>query len=167
VTTPLPRVGIGFDVHRFAVGRRLVLGGVEIESDAGLLGHSDADVVLHAIMDALLGAAGLPDIGHHFPPSDLRFRDASSLLLLAQVGQLVAAAGWQVGNVDVAVQAEQPRLAPHVGAMRERIATALGLAPSAVGVKASTTERMGYVGRGEGIAAYAVALIVPTSDRGV
>lgn len=159
-----PRVGIGFDVHRFAPQRRLVLGGVEIAHEMGLQGYSDADVLAHALMDALLGAAGLPDIGQYFPPGDPAYRDISSMILLARVRGLVEAAGWRIANVDVAVQAQSPRLAPHIPEMKRRVAHALGLDPSAVGIKASTTEGLGFVGRQEGIAAYAVALLVPAQD---
>ena len=155
------RVGFGYDVHRYAPGRRLVLGGVAIPAPVGLLGHSDADVLTHALMDALLGAAALGDIGHHFPPSAARWRDADSLDLLRQVVGLLTAAGWRVGNVDATVVIEAPRLAPHVPAMRERLAAALGVPVSAVSVKATTNEGLGFVGRAEGAAAYAVALVVP------
>ena len=154
------RVGIGYDTHRFAPNRALVLGGVEIASDHGLAGHSDADVLLHAVADALLGAAALGDIGHHFPPSEERWRDADSRELLRDVVRLVRAAGWGPANVDATVIVEAPRIAPHVPLMRERIAACLGIAPAAVGVKATTNEGMGAVGRGEGIAALATATIV-------
>lgn len=153
------RVGIGYDVHRLAPGRRLVLGGVEIAHPLGLEGHSDADVVLHALMDALLGAAGLGDIGQHFPPGDPRYRDADSLGLLDAVAGRLRDAGWRVVNVDVAVLAERPKLLPHLPLMRERIAARLGVDPAGVGLKATTNERLGFVGREEGIAAYAVALL--------
>ena len=147
------RVGIGYDAHRFASGRRLVLGGVEIAHQRGLEGHSDADVLLHALADAILGAAALGDIGQHFPPADERFRDADSRDLLREVVRLVGAAGWKPANVDATILAEEPRINPHVPLMRERIAACLGLAPDAVGVKATTNEGMGAIGRGEGIAA--------------
>jgi 2-C-methyl-D-erythritol 2,4-cyclodiphosphate synthase len=160
MSAPAFRVGLGYDVHRFAAGRRLVLGGVEIAAPVGLLGHSDADVLTHAIMDALLGAAALGDIGQHFPPSDERWRDADSLALLVQVTALLGAHGWRVGNVDATVVLERPRLAPHVPAMRARLAAALGVTPAAVSVKATTNEGLGFVGREEGAAAHAVALIV-------
>jgi 2-C-methyl-D-erythritol 2,4-cyclodiphosphate synthase len=155
------RTGIGYDAHRFASGRRLVLGGVEIAHDRGLDGHSDADVLLHAIADAVLGAAALGDIGQHFPPSDERFRDADSQILLREVVRLVQEAGWVPGNVDATVLAEAPRIGPHVPLMRERIAACLGLSPVAVSVKATTNEGMGAIGRGEGIAALATATLVP------
>jgi len=159
VRQPLVRTGIGYDVHRLVSGRRLVLGGVEIPFDRGLDGHSDADALLHAIADALLGAAALGDIGAHFPPSDPAFKDADSLLLLAAVGGLLSAAGYDVVNVDATVIAEVPRLMPYVEGMRAAIAGALSLAVDRVGVKATTNEGMGFPGRGEGIAALAVATV--------
>jgi 2-C-methyl-D-erythritol 4-phosphate cytidylyltransferase/2-C-methyl-D-erythritol 2,4-cyclodiphosphate synthase len=155
------RAGIGYDAHRFASGRRLVLGGVEIAHDRGLDGHSDADVLLHAIADAVLGAAALGDIGQHFPPSDERFRDADSQRLLREAVRLVREAGWAPGNVDATLLAETPRVAPHAPLMRERIAACLGLLPGAVSVKATTNEGMGSIGRGEGIAALATATLIP------
>jgi 2-C-methyl-D-erythritol 4-phosphate cytidylyltransferase/2-C-methyl-D-erythritol 2,4-cyclodiphosphate synthase len=155
------RTGIGYDAHRFASGRRLVLGGVEIAHDRGLDGHSDADVLLHAIADAVLGAAALGDIGQHFPPSEERFRDADSQHLLREAVHLAREAGWAPGNVDATLLAETPRVAPHVPLMRERIAACLGLSPGAVGVKATTNEGMGSIGRGEGIAALATATLIP------
>jgi len=153
------RIGQGYDVHPLEAGRRLVLGGVEIAHERGLAGHSDADVLLHAISDAVLGAAGQGDIGLHFPPSDERWRDASSLDLLARVVAIAQADGWSVVNVDATVIAERPRIAPHVPLMRERIAARLGIPIDAVGVKATTNERLGALGREEGIAALAVALL--------
>jgi 2-C-methyl-D-erythritol 4-phosphate cytidylyltransferase/2-C-methyl-D-erythritol 2,4-cyclodiphosphate synthase len=155
------RVGIGYDAHRFAPGRRLVLGGVEIAHERGLAGHSDADVLLHAIADAILGAAALGDIGQHFPPTDERFRDADSRELLREAVRLARAAGWIPANVDATLLAEEPRIGPHVPLMRERIAACLGIAADAVGVKATTNEGMGAIGRGEGIAALATATVVP------
>jgi len=146
-------------VHPLETGRRLVLGGVDITHERGLAGHSDADVLLHAIADAVLGAVGQGDIGLHFPPSDERWRDASSLDLLARVVAIAREGGWSVVNVDATVIAERPRIAPHVPLMRERIAARLGIAPDAVGVKATTNERLGALGREEGIAALAVALL--------
>ncbi len=154
------RVGLGYDVHALAPGRRLVIGGVEIASAQGLLGHSDADVLLHAITDAVLGAAGLGDIGVLFPDSDPRHRDADSLELLRAAVARVREAGWTVGNIDAVVIAQAPRIAPHVPAMRARIAPVLGVAASAVGIKGKTSERLGFAGRGEGIAAQAVALLI-------
>lgn len=150
------RVGVGFDAHRFAPGRPLVIGGVSIEHDQGLSGHSDADVLSHAIGDALLGAAALGDLGEHFP-SDERWRDASSLALLEEIAKLVAGAGWSVSNVDATVVAEAPRLNAYVGEMKAKIAGALGVAVDLVSVKATTTDGMGFTGTGEGIACYAVA----------
>jgi 2-C-methyl-D-erythritol 4-phosphate cytidylyltransferase / 2-C-methyl-D-erythritol 2,4-cyclodiphosphate synthase len=155
------RTGIGYDAHRFASGRRLILGGVEIAHHQGLDGHSDADVLLHAIADAVLGAAALGDIGQHFPPSDERFHDADSQVLLCEAVRLAREAGWAPGNLDATVLAEAPRLAPHVSLMRERIAACLGLSQDAVSVKATTNEGMGSIGRGEGIAALATATLVP------
>ena len=156
-----PRVGIGYDIHRLAEGRRLVLGGVEIAHDRGLDGHSDADVLLHAVMDALLGAAGLGDIGHHFPPGDPNYKDISSLVLLERVSSLVRQLGYTIGNVDATVVAEQPKLAPHLSLMRQRMAEALSIDGEQVGIKAATNEGLGALGEGKGIAAWAVALIVP------
>ena len=159
-TSGISRVGIGYDAHRFAPGRRLVLGGVEIPHDRGMAGHSDADVLLHAIADAILGAAALGDIGQHFPPTDERFRDANSQDLLRETVRLAREAGWAPANVDATLIAEAPRLGPHVPVMRQRIAACLGIAPEAVGVKATTNEGMGAIGRGEGIAALATVSLV-------
>ncbi|HEY3083560.1 MAG TPA: 2-C-methyl-D-erythritol 2,4-cyclodiphosphate synthase [Chloroflexota bacterium] len=155
------RVGIGYDVHRLVPGRRLVLGGVEFESEVGLDGHSDADVALHALCDALLGAAALGDIGQHFPPSDECWRGADSLGLLGRVVEILAERGYRPGNVDLTIVAERPRIGPRVGDMRARIAGALGVGVEAVSVKATTNEGIGFVGRGEGIAALATAIIEP------
>jgi 2-C-methyl-D-erythritol 2,4-cyclodiphosphate synthase len=149
--------GIGYDSHRLAAGRRLVLGGVEIQGEVGLEGHSDADVLTHAVIDALLGAAGLGDIGEHFPDSDERYRDADSIELLAKVLPLVFAEGLELVSVDTTVVMERPKLSPHREAIRGRLASALGLAAARVNVKASTGEGVGFVGRGEGVAALAVA----------
>ena len=154
------RVGQGYDVHALVPGRRLVVGGVEIAHDRGLLGHSDADVLLHAITDALLGAAGLGDIGQHFPDSDERWRGADSRVLLREAAARVRAAGHAIGNVDSTIVAQSPRMAPHIPAMVRAIAADLGIADDRVNVKAKTTERLGFAGRGEGIAAYAIALLV-------
>ena len=156
-----PRVGIGFDVHRFGGHRPLVLGGVEVSSHRGLAGHSDADVVAHAVMDALLGAAGCDDIGHHFPPTDPAYAGADSLVLMARVREIIERRGWQAVHVDVVVMAESPRLAPHVSAMRAAMGRVLDLAPDSINVKATTMERMGAIGRDEGIAAQAVASVRP------
>ena len=153
------RIGIGYDVHPFERGRALVLGGVRIDHDAGLAGHSDADVLTHAVIDALLGAAALGDIGQHFPSDDARYRDANSLDLLRRAVGMVADAGYSVGNIDATIVAEQPKLAPHIGAIRSSLAEALGVEIGAVSVKATTADRLGTIGRGEGIAAQAVALL--------
>lgn len=153
------RVGLGYDVHRFQTGRRLVLGGVEFPGETGLAGHSDADVLAHAVIDALLGAAGLGDIGSHFPPGDPRFQGADSIELLRRTAALLREHGCQVRNVDSTVVAERPRLADHIGKMRERLAEAMGIEPALVSVKAKTNEGIGDVGRGEAIAAIAVALV--------
>lgn len=160
-----PRIGYGYDVHRLVAGRRLVLGGVEIPHDLGLDGHSDADVLVHAIADALLGAAALGDIGQHFPNTDARYRGISSLLLLKEVALLLTSSGYEVGNVDATVILEQPRIMPHAGAMRANIAGALGIRPDAVSVKATTGEGLGFTGRGEGAAAHAVALLFPRATN--
>lgn len=153
------RIGQGYDVHRLVEGRKLMLGGVDIPYEKGLLGHSDADVLLHAISDALLGAAALGDIGAHFPDSDPAYSGADSAELLRTVGNLVRAAGYEIGNIDSTVVCQAPKLAPHIGAMRARIAEVLALPVGAVSVKASTEEHMGFTGRGEGIAAHAVCLL--------
>lgn len=153
------RVGLGYDSHRFTAGRRLVLGGVEIEHAEGLSGHSDADVVAHAVTDALLGAAGLGDIGTHFPPDDEQWRNADSIELLRRAAHRAAEENYQVVNVDVTVVCEAPKIAPHAGAMRARLGDALGIAPRFVSIKGKTNESMGWVGRGEGVAALAVILL--------
>lgn len=154
------RTGIGYDSHRFAAGRPLILGGVEIEgAEHGLTGHSDADVLTHAIMDALLGAAAFGDIGMHFPDSDERWRDADSIALLAEVCRLVRREGWSIANLDATVICEAPRLGPWREAMRARLAEAAGLEPGAVSVKFTTNEGMGFVGRGEGAAALAAVTL--------
>jgi len=153
------RIGQGFDVHQLVAGRRLVIGGVEIAHDKGLLGHSDADVLLHAICDALLGAAALGDIGRHFPDSDARYKGIDSRELLRRVAGLVREEGYEPVNVDATIIAEAPRMAPHVPAMVAHIASDVGLAEDCVNVKATTTERLGFAGRGEGIAAQAVCLV--------
>jgi 2-C-methyl-D-erythritol 4-phosphate cytidylyltransferase/2-C-methyl-D-erythritol 2,4-cyclodiphosphate synthase len=152
-------IGVGYDTHRFAPGRRLVLGGVEFEGD-GLLGHSDADVCAHAIGDAVLGAAGLGDLGRHFPDTEGRWKGVSSLVLLREIARKAAERGWRVGNCDVTLAAKRPKVAPRAEEMRGRLAEALGVSPAQVSVKATTGEGMGFVGREEGIAAHAVALLV-------
>jgi 2-C-methyl-D-erythritol 2,4-cyclodiphosphate synthase len=156
------RVGLGYDAHRFAQARPLVLGGVRLREENGLEGHSDADVLIHAIMDALLGAAGLEDIGHYFPDSDPAFAGADSLKLLEAVGALLRNSGWRVANVDAVVICEEPRIAPHRAVMKARVASALGVGPEQVGLRGTTTEGMGFTGRREGIAAHAVALMERT-----
>lgn len=159
------RVGIGFDVHAFASERPLVLGGVTVSPQGGLAGHSDADVVVHAVCDALLGAAGEGDMGRHFPSSDARWQGVSSLVMLAVVRDLLAGAGWQVVNIDVVVIAERPRLAPHLEAMCGALATCLQVAPQLVHVKATSTDGLGAIGRGEGMAAQAVASLCRQTDQ--
>lgn len=153
------RVGQGFDVHALVAGRPLIIGGVTIPFEKGLLGHSDADVLLHAITDALLGAAGLGDIGHHFPDTSATYAGADSRLLLRHALGLVTSAGYRVGNVDATIIAQAPKMAPHVAAMETNIASDLGVEVARVNVKAKTTERLGFTGRGEGIAAEAIALL--------
>ena len=153
------RVGEGWDVHQLVAGRKLMLGGIEVPHTAGLLGHSDADVLLHAITDALLGAAGLGDIGRHFPDTDARFQGADSAALLAEAAARVRAAGWAIGNVDSTVIAQAPKLAPHIPAMCERIATVLNIAIDRVNVKAKTAEKLGPVGEGRAMEARAVVLL--------
>jgi len=153
------RIGQGYDVHALVAGRKLVMGGVEIAHDKGLAGHSDADVLLHAICDALLGAAALGDIGTHFPDTDPTYKGSNSRSLLKEVGIKVAAQGYRIVNIDCTIIAQAPRMAPHVARMTGNIAADLGIQPAAVSVKATTTEKLGYIGRGEGIAAQAIALI--------
>jgi 2-C-methyl-D-erythritol 2,4-cyclodiphosphate synthase len=153
------RVGQGFDAHAFKPGDRLVLGGVEIPHDRGLEAHSDGDVVLHALCDALLGAAGLGDIGRHFSPDDTAYENIDSRILLRRVVDLVVGTGLRIGNADITIIAQEPRMAPHTDAMRENISGDLGLEPSRVNIKATTTEHMGFTGRGEGIAVFAIVLL--------
>jgi 2-C-methyl-D-erythritol 2,4-cyclodiphosphate synthase len=153
------RIGNGYDIHRLVSDRPLILGGVNISHEFGLLGHSDADVLTHAIMDAMLGALSLGDIGHYFPPSDPQWKGADSLVLLAQVNQLIQDKGWQIGNIDSVVVAERPKLKPHIQAMRDRLASVLSVMPDQIGIKATTNETLDAVGREEGIAAYAVVLL--------
>ncbi len=154
------RIGQGFDVHQLVVGRKCIIGGVEISYERGLLGHSDADVLLHAICDALLGAAALGDIGKHFPDSDARYQGIDSRTLLKHVAALIGERGWKVGNIDATIIAQMPRMAPHIPAMVKNIAADLGVDVGQVNVKATTTEQLGFTGRGEGVAAEAVCLLV-------
>jgi 2-C-methyl-D-erythritol 2,4-cyclodiphosphate synthase len=159
----MTRTGIGYDAHRLVEGRRVILGGVDIPHERGLLGHSDADVLTHAIMDALLGAIADGDIGRHFPDSDPRWKDARSVDMLRQVAGRVRGAGWAIANADATVLAEAPRLAPHVALMRSRLAEAMGIGPEQVSIKATTMEGLGAIGRREGIAAMAVATVERTA----
>lgn len=156
------RIGNGYDIHRLVPDRPLILGGVKIDHSLGLLGHSDADVLTHAIMDALLGALSLGDIGHYFPPTDPQWEGADSIQLLEQVHALIQAKGWQISNLDSVIVAERPKLKPHIAAMRDRLAQALQLQTDQVGVKATTNEKLDATGREEGIAAYAVVLLAQT-----
>lgn len=153
------RIGHGYDVHQLVAGRALVIGGVTIAHPKGLLGHSDADVLIHAICDACLGAAGLGDIGRHFPDSDVKYKDIDSRILLRRVGEALAAQSWRVANVDSTVIAQAPKLAPYLAKMTDNIAADLGIRPSQVNIKATTTETLGFAGREEGIAAHAVVLL--------
>ncbi len=159
--TPTPfRVGMGYDVHKLVAGRDLILGGIKIENDRGLLGHSDADVLIHAICDALLGAANMRDIGYHFPDTSDETLNMDSKIILKKTVELIATKGYIVGNIDATVCAERPKLNPHIPAMQECLAKVIGCDPDAVSIKATTTEHLGFTGREEGISAYAVALIV-------
>ncbi|MEN9871258.1 MAG: hypothetical protein RLZZ171_2250 [Cyanobacteriota bacterium] len=153
------RIGNGYDIHQLVANRPLILGGVEISHSLGLLGHSDADVLTHAIMDALLGALGLGDIGHYFPPDDPKWKGANSIMLLKQVLSIIQSHGWQIGNIDSTIVAEQPKLKPYLKSMRSTLAEALALDLEQVSIKATTNERLGPVGREEGICAYAVVLL--------
>jgi 2-C-methyl-D-erythritol 2,4-cyclodiphosphate synthase len=159
------RIGNGYDIHRLVTDRPLILGGISIDHELGLDGHSDADVLTHAIMDALLGALSLGDIGHYFPPTDPQWKGADSLKLLAQVNNLIQERGWQVSNIDSVIVAERPKLKPHINAMRDRLAQTLAIAADQVGVKATTNEKLGPEGREEGIAAYAVVLLSPLTPE--
>ncbi|MEH2174086.1 2-C-methyl-D-erythritol 2,4-cyclodiphosphate synthase [Nostoc sp.] len=154
------RIGNGYDIHQLVSDRPLILGGIQIPHELGLLGHSDADVLTHAIMDAMLGALSLGDIGHYFPPSDPKWAGADSLVLLTQVARLIQDRGWQVGNIDSVVVAERPKLKPHIHNMRDKLAAVLKLEPNQIAIKATTNEKLGPVGREEGICAYAVILLV-------
>ena len=153
------RIGHGYDVHRLVANRALILGGVKIPYELGLDGHSDADVLLHAVMDALLGAAGLRDIGYHFPDTDMKYKGADSLELLREVGRKITAAGYRVGNIDVTMIAQKPKLKEYIPTMAENIAVALGIEPSRVNVKATTEEHLGFTGSGEGMSCHAVCLL--------
>ena len=157
------RIGTGFDVHAFSDERKLVLGGVEIQGCPGLAGHSDADVLSHAVADAVLGAMGCGDLGKHFPPNDPKYKDASSLAILSQVARMMADKGYRIENIDCTVVCEEPRISPHSSAMEEKIADALGISSDAVNVKGTSTERLGFTGRKEGIAAMASACLSPNS----
>ena len=159
------RIGFGYDVHQFADGRPLLLGGIHVPHERGLAGHSDADVLLHAVTDALLGAAARGDIGQHFPDTDARWKDADSRELLRAVWRDLAADGYRIHNIDATVALQRPKLRPFIDAMRESLADLLGLSVDQVSVKATTTERLGFVGREEGVAVYAVCLIERTADR--
>lgn len=154
------RIGNGYDIHRLVQGRPLILGGIEISHTVGLLGHSDADVLTHAIMDAMLGALSLGDIGHYFPPSDPQWENASSVMLLKQVNKLVRARGWKIGNVDSVIIAEHPKMKPYISDMREKLAKILDIESDRIGIKATTNEQLGPTGREEGISVYSVALLV-------
>ena len=153
------RIGHGFDVHRMVLDRKLILGGIEIPYELGLLGHSDADVLAHALMDAMLGACAMGDIGHLFPDNDDRFLGADSMKLLEEVTRVTAEKGWQLGNCDVTVICQKPKLAPYIDEMRENLADVIGVEPCQISVKATTTEKLGFTGRGEGIAAEAVCIM--------
>jgi len=153
------RVGFGFDAHKFAEGGKVILGGVEIPFELGLSGHSDADVLSHAICDALLGTIGAGDIGSHFPDSDPKYKDVSSLVFVKEALALVRAEGYEIGNIDSVIICERPRISPHVSDIKENLSRAMGIDDKAVSVKATTTDKMGFTGRGEGIAAYAVVLV--------
>ena len=154
------RIGNGYDIHRLVSDRPLILGGVSIEHELGLLGHSDADVLTHAIMDAMLGALSMGDIGHYFPPTDPKWAGADSVAMLTQVDRLIQDNGWTIGNIDSVIVAERPKLKPHIEAMRDRLSTALNLQPNQIGIKATTNETLDATGREEGIAAYVVVLLV-------
>ncbi len=159
------RIGVGYDSHRFAAGRPLILGGVTIPSELGLDGHSDADAIAHAITDALLGAAALGDIGTHFPPDDPQYKDADSMVLLAVALRRIEELNYQIVNIDVTAVCEKPKLSPHVPAMQERLAQVLGIGPRHISIKGKSNEGMGWIGRGEGIAVVAVALLASMADR--
>jgi 2-C-methyl-D-erythritol 2,4-cyclodiphosphate synthase len=154
------RIGNGYDIHRLVAGRKLILGGIEIDHELGLLGHSDADVLTHAIMDAMLGALSLGDIGHYFPPNDPQWEGANSLLLLERVHELIKAKGWKIGNIDSVIVAERPKLKPHLQQMRDRLSQTLKIESDRIGIKATTNEKLGAEGREEGISSHAVVLLI-------
>lgn len=154
------RIGNGYDVHKLVPGRKLIIGGVEIPHETGLLGHSDADVLTHAVIDCLFGAAGLPDIGSHFPDTDPKYKGADSILLLREAACLVREAGYEIGNVDCILVAQAPKMAPHIPTMKEKLADAMGIPTTAVGIKAKTEEGLGFTGSREGMAAYTVCLLL-------
>lgn len=156
------RIGNGYDIHQLVTDRPLILGGIEIEHSLGLLGHSDADVLTHAIMDAMLGALAMGDIGHYFPPSEPQWAGANSLMLLTQVAELITAQGWKIGNIDSTIVAERPKLKPHLKAMRHRLAKTLSINTEQISIKATTNEKLGPIGREEGICSYAVVLLFKT-----
>lgn len=158
------RIGNGYDIHQLVTGRKLILGGVEIPHEKGLLGHSDADVLTHAIMDALLGALSLGDIGHYFPPTDDKWKGADSLVLLSQVNHLIQERGWQINNIDSVIIAERPKLKPHLDEMRDRLAVILSITPDQIGIKATTNEKLDAIGREEAIASHAVVLLLGSED---
>jgi 2-C-methyl-D-erythritol 2,4-cyclodiphosphate synthase len=158
------RIGNGYDIHQLVGDRPLILGGITIPHSLGLLGHSDADALTHAIMDALLGALSLGDIGHYFPPTDPQWAGADSQKLLIQVHELIQAQGWRIGNLDTVIVAERPKIKPYILAMRDRLAQSLQIAPNQIGIKATTNEKMDAIGREEGIAAYAVALLIKEEE---
>ena len=158
------RVGMGYDVHKLTEGRKLILGGVDIPWEKGLLGHSDADVLIHAVMDALLGAAALGDIGKHFPDTDPAYKGISSTKLLVHVAELLRKQGYAVGNIDATVIAQKPKMAPHIPQMRKNMADALGIPESKINIKATTEEGLGFTGRGEGIASQAICLLIEKQD---
>lgn len=159
------RIGMGYDVHRLVEGRKLILGGIEIPYEKGLLGHSDADVLVHALMDAILGAMAMRDIGYHFPDTDEAYRGISSMVLLARVKRMMDDAGYELGNADITLMAERPKIAPHIEAMTQSLAHTLEASPDAIGIKATTTEGLGFVGRGEGMAAQAVVLLEKRKEK--
>lgn len=159
------RIGMGYDIHRFAADRKLILGGVEIAHDRGLLGHSDADVLIHAVCDALLGAAGMGDIGLHFPDTDIQYKDADSMLLLKRVGNMLTESGFNIVNIDATIMAERPKISPHRLSMQKNISSTLNMPSNLINIKATTAEGLGPVGRAEGIAAMCIAMLSHQSPR--